>query len=49
VNGTVVVDTNVFTAPLRKGRPLDRLYAKQTVGRQIAVAPQTVAGHGMER
>ena len=43
MNGTVVVDTNVFTAPLRKGRPLEGLYAKHTVGRQIAVAPQTVA------
>jgi len=43
VNGTVVVDTNVFTAPLRNGRPLEGLYAKHTVGRQIAVAPQTVA------
>jgi predicted nucleic acid-binding protein len=43
VNGTVVVDTNVFTAPLRKGRPLEGLYTKHTVGRQIAVAPQTVA------
>jgi predicted nucleic acid-binding protein len=42
VNGAVV-DTNVFTAPLRKGRPLEGLYAKHTVGRQIAVAPQTVA------
>jgi predicted nucleic acid-binding protein len=43
VNGTVVVDTNVFTAPLRKGRPLEAQYAKHTVGRRIAVAPQTVA------
>jgi len=43
VNGAVVVDTNVFTAPLRKGRPLEARYARHTVGRQIAVAPQTVA------
>lgn len=43
MSGTVVVDTNVFTAPLRKGRPLEGLYAKHTVGRQIAVAPQTIA------
>ena len=43
MNGTVVVDTNVFTAPLRKGRPLEARYAKHTVGRQIAVTPQTVA------
>jgi len=43
VNGTVAVDTNVFTAPLRKGRPLEAWYAKHTVGRQIAVTLQTVA------
>ena len=43
MNPPVVVDTNVFTAPLRKGRPLESLYAKHTVGRQIAVTPQTVA------
>jgi predicted nucleic acid-binding protein len=43
VNGTVLVDTNVFTAPLRKGRPLEARYAKHTVGRVIVVAPQTVA------
>lgn len=43
MNGTVLVDTNVFTAPLRKGRPLEARYAKHTVGRVIVVAPQTVA------
>lgn len=43
MNGTVVVDTNVFTAPLRKGRPLEARYAKHTLGRLIAVTPQTVA------
>jgi predicted nucleic acid-binding protein len=43
VNGTVLVDTNVFTAPLRKGRPLEARYAKHTVGRVIVVVPQTVA------
>jgi hypothetical protein len=36
VNGVVVV-TNVFTAPLRKGRPLEAQYAKHTLGRLIAV------------
>lgn len=41
MNGTVLVDTNVFTAPLRKGRPLEARYAKHTVGRVIVVAPQT--------
>lgn len=43
MNGTVVVDTNVFTAPLRKGRPLEARYAKHTVGRVVVVSPQTVA------
>jgi predicted nucleic acid-binding protein len=43
VNGTVLVDTNVFTAPLRRDRPLEREYAKYTLGRRIAVAPQVVA------
>jgi predicted nucleic acid-binding protein len=43
VNGTVLVDTNVFTAPLRKGRPLEARYARHTVGRVIVVSPQTVA------
>jgi len=33
VNGTVVVDRNVFTAPLRKSCALEGLYAKHTVGR----------------
>ena len=40
---TVVLDTNVFTARLRKDRPLEAQYLKHTVGRRIAVAPQTVA------
>jgi hypothetical protein len=48
VNGAVVVDTNVFTAPLRKGRPLEAPYAKHTVGRQIAVTPQTVGFPGLD-
>ncbi len=43
MNGTVVVDTNVFTARLRKDRPLEAQYARHTFGRQVAVAPQTVA------
>lgn len=43
MNGTVLVDTNVFTARLRKDRPLEAHYAKHTVGKRIAVAPQTVA------
>ena len=39
----VVVDTNVFTARLRKDRPLEVQYTKHTLGRRVAVAPQTVA------
>jgi predicted nucleic acid-binding protein len=43
VNGAVLVDTNVFTAPLRDDRPLQAQYRKHTFGQRIAVAPQTVA------
>jgi predicted nucleic acid-binding protein len=43
VNGRVLVDTNVFTAPLRADRPLQAQYRKHTFGRQIAVAPQRIA------
>jgi predicted nucleic acid-binding protein len=43
VNGTVLVDTNVFTAPLRDNHPLQDQYRKHTFGRRIAVAAQTVA------
>ncbi len=43
MNGTVLVDTNVFTAPLRDDRPLQAQYRKHTFGQRIAVAPQTVA------
>ncbi|MGH2930594.1 MAG: PIN domain-containing protein [Solirubrobacteraceae bacterium] len=43
MNGAVLVDTNVFTAPLRSDRKLEALYARHTFGRQLAVAPQTVA------
>lgn len=44
MTSSVVVDTNVFTASLRGSRsPLAAQYTKHTVGRRIAVAPQTVA------
>jgi predicted nucleic acid-binding protein len=43
VSGTVLVDTNIFPAPLRDDRPLQAQYRKHTFGRRIAVAPQTVA------
>ena len=40
---TVLVDTNVFTARLRKERPLEAQYAKHIAGRRLVVVPQTVA------
>jgi predicted nucleic acid-binding protein len=40
---TVAVDTNVFTAQLRKRSKLSELYAPHIVGKLVAVAPQTVA------
>ena len=43
MNGSVVVDTNVFTARLRRDSVLAARYAKHLAGERIAVAPQTVA------
>lgn len=43
MNGSVLLDTNVFTARLRHDRPLEAQYAKLAVGRRTAVAPQTLA------
>lgn len=43
MNGTVLLDTNVFTAPLRDDRSLAVQYAKHVFGRRIAVSPQTLA------
>jgi predicted nucleic acid-binding protein len=43
VTGSVVVDTNVFTARLRRDSGLAAQYAKHLAGELIAVAPQTVA------
>lgn len=43
MTGTVLVDTNVFTARLREGSPLAVRYAKYLFGQRIALAPQTVA------
>jgi len=43
VTGTVLVDTNVFTARLRERSPLATQYAKHLFGQRIALAPQTVA------
>jgi len=43
VTGTVLVDTNVFTARFREGSPLAARYAKHVFGNRVVVAPQTVA------
>jgi predicted nucleic acid-binding protein len=43
VTGSVVIDTNVFTARLRHDSGLASQYAKHLAGELIAVAPQTVA------
>jgi predicted nucleic acid-binding protein len=43
VNGTVLLDTNVFTARLRKDRPLEAQYAKHVFGKRVVIAPQTIA------
>src|SRR5580704_8381269 len=40
---TIAVDTNVFTAQLRKAGKLSELYARHVVGQRLAIAPQTVA------
>ncbi|MGH2844118.1 MAG: PIN domain-containing protein [Solirubrobacteraceae bacterium] len=40
---TVVVDTNVFTASLKRDSGLRDLYAQQLKGQVAGVAPQTVA------
>lgn len=43
MTGSVLVDTNVFTAWLRGRSPLTSQYAKHLLGRPLAVSPQTVA------
>jgi predicted nucleic acid-binding protein len=43
VTGTVLVDTNVFTARLRERSALATQYTKHLFGQRIALAPQTVA------
>jgi predicted nucleic acid-binding protein len=40
---TIALDTNVFTAQLRKPGQLSELYARHIVGQRVAIAPQTVA------
>ncbi|MDQ6806480.1 MAG: PIN domain-containing protein [Actinomycetota bacterium] len=41
--GTVLLDTNVFTARLRKRPVLAAQYEKHRFGQRIAITPQTVA------
>ena len=43
MTSSVVVDTNVFTARLRRDSGLASQYAKHLAGELIAIAPQTVA------
>jgi predicted nucleic acid-binding protein len=43
VTGTILVDTNVFTARLRERSALATQYTKHLFGQRIALAPQTVA------
>jgi predicted nucleic acid-binding protein len=43
VTGSVLVDTNVFTAWLRGRSRLTSRYAKHLLGRSVAVSPQTIA------
>lgn len=43
MTGTVLVDTNVFTAWLRGRSPLTAKYAGHLLGQRVAVSPQTIA------
>lgn len=43
MTGAVVVDTNVFTARLRRDSGLTAQYTKHLAGELTAVAPQSVA------
>lgn len=43
MNGSVLLDTNVFTARLRERSPLAGLYAKHLFGQRLLVTPQTLA------
>lgn len=42
MNGSVLLDTNVFTARLRERSPLASLYAKDLFGQRLLVTPQTL-------
>jgi predicted nucleic acid-binding protein len=43
VKHAVVVDTNVFSAPLRATSPLADLYRRHLVGQRLVIATQTLA------
>lgn len=43
MSGSVLLDTNVFTARLREKSPLASLYAKHLFGQRLLVTPQTLA------
>jgi predicted nucleic acid-binding protein len=43
VNGSVLLDTNVFTARLRDKSPLASAYARHLFGQRLLVTPQTLA------
>lgn len=43
MTGSVLLDTNVFTARLRDTSPLALSYAKHIVGQRLLVTPQTLA------
>ena len=43
MTGSILLDTNVFTARLREKSPLASPYAKHLFGQRLLVTPQTVA------
>jgi hypothetical protein len=43
VSDAVVVDTNVFSAPLRSSSPLTTIYQRHLIGQRLVIATQTVA------
>ncbi len=43
MTGSVLLDTNVFTARLREKSPLASQYAKHLFGQRLLLTPQTVA------
>lgn len=43
MNGSTLLDTNVFTARLHEKSPLAGLYAKHIFGQRLLISPQTLA------